>query len=124
MGSEDPCGGPDERCTAHHRVCVGGFWTNATEVTNEQFTKFVAATGYVVIAEQRPNPADFLVHDLTLSRRARAYSRLLRGQLAWTITGNGGITNRGASCRHPEGPASEIRGQDRYPVVHVALSRR
>jgi formylglycine-generating enzyme required for sulfatase activity len=31
-----------------HRVYVDGFWMDATEVTNEAFARFVAATGYVV----------------------------------------------------------------------------
>src|SRR4051794_23866158 len=33
-----------------HSVRVDGFWIDKTEVTNEQFAKFVAATGYVTIA--------------------------------------------------------------------------
>ena len=35
-----------------HRVYVDGFWMDATAVTNEQFEKFVKATGYVTIAER------------------------------------------------------------------------
>ena len=37
-----------------HRVFVDGFWMDATEVTNEQFGRFVKSTGYVTIAEQTP----------------------------------------------------------------------
>ena len=37
-----------------HRVRVNGFWMDATAVTNEQFQKFVKATGYVTIAERTP----------------------------------------------------------------------
>jgi len=50
MGSTDPtrevCGGPDTMDDARlvHRVYVDGFWMDATEVTNEQFTRFIAAT--------------------------------------------------------------------------------
>ena len=29
-----------------HRVAVDGFWMDETEVTNDQFARFVAATGY------------------------------------------------------------------------------
>src|SRR5688572_8415759 len=29
-----------------HRVHVDGFWMDATEVTNDQFSRFVEATGY------------------------------------------------------------------------------
>ena len=83
MGSEDPrpsmCGGPDAMSDARpiHRVRVDGFWMDMTEVTNEQFAKFVAATGYVTIAERRPDPADFPGLHLKLSCRARLYSRPL-----------------------------------------------
>ncbi len=34
-----------------HRVYVDGFWMDRTDVTNEEFAKFVKATGYVTIAE-------------------------------------------------------------------------
>ena len=37
-----------------HRVYVDGFWMDATEVTNEQFEKFVKATGYITVAETKP----------------------------------------------------------------------
>jgi sulfatase modifying factor 1 len=126
MGSEDPrpmmCGGPDAMSDAQpiHRVRVDGFWTDATEVTNEEFTKFVAATGYVTIAEQRPNPADF--------PDARP-DALVPGSLVFTPTSRPVSLDdyrqwwryqAGANWRHPEGPASDIRGRDRYPVVHVA----
>src|SRR5471030_2972317 len=58
MGSDDPttegvCGGHEQMRDARpiHRVYVDGFWMDKTEVTNEQFAKFVAATGYKTIAE-------------------------------------------------------------------------
>ena len=37
-----------------HRVRVDGFWMDKTTVTNEEFEKFVKATGYVTIAERTP----------------------------------------------------------------------
>ena len=36
-----------------HRVYVDGFWMDRTEVTNDQFAAFVAATGYEPRATQR-----------------------------------------------------------------------
>ena len=42
-----------------HRVFVDAFWMDATEVTNEQFARFVKATGYVTVAEQTPRAEDF-----------------------------------------------------------------
>ena len=42
-----------------HRVRVDGFWMDATEVTNGQFAKFVAATSYVTLSERTPSAKDF-----------------------------------------------------------------
>ena len=50
MGSSDASARPDEK--PPHRVRVGAFWMDATEVTNEQFAAFVGATGYVTVAER------------------------------------------------------------------------
>ena len=53
--SESLCSLPGVTSDAQpiHRVYVDGFWMDATEVTNEQFEKFVKATGYVTVAEQK-----------------------------------------------------------------------
>jgi formylglycine-generating enzyme required for sulfatase activity len=42
-----------------HKVHVDGFWMDRTEVTNEQFARFVAATGYLTVVERWPDPAKF-----------------------------------------------------------------
>ena len=42
-----------------HRVYVDGFWMDATEVTNAQFSKFIEATTYVTVAERTPRAEDF-----------------------------------------------------------------
>src|SRR3954469_18384055 len=55
MGSES--GKPDEKPL--HEVTVNGFWMDKTEVTNEEFEKFAEATGYVTVAERKPNAEDF-----------------------------------------------------------------
>ena len=38
-----------------HKVTVSGFWIDETEVTNEQFERFVKATGYITTAERKPD---------------------------------------------------------------------
>ena len=38
-----------------HRVKVSGFWMDQHDVTNDEFKKFVDATGYVTTAEQKPD---------------------------------------------------------------------
>jgi formylglycine-generating enzyme len=42
-----------------HRVYVDGFWMDKTDVTNEEFARFVKATGYVTVAERKPRREDF-----------------------------------------------------------------
>ena len=48
---------PEERPV--HEVTVDGFWMDRYAVTNEQFARFVAETGYVTLAERPPRPEDF-----------------------------------------------------------------
>jgi formylglycine-generating enzyme len=42
-----------------HRVYVDGFWMDKTDVTNEQFGRFVKGTGYVTVAEEKPRAEDY-----------------------------------------------------------------
>ena len=55
MGSDDHYA---EEAPAH-TVDVDGFWIDRFQVTNRQFDEFVAATGYVTVAERPLDPADF-----------------------------------------------------------------
>lgn len=41
------------------RAYVDGFWMDKTDVTNEEFAKFVKATRYVTVAERTPRAEDF-----------------------------------------------------------------
>jgi formylglycine-generating enzyme len=117
MGCEG-CDMPDARPV--HLVSVGGFWMDATPVTNEQFAAFVKATGYVTVAERTLDPKDFPgvpadklkpgavvftppAHPVSLHDFSRWWSYV-----------------PGASWQHPEGPASDLKGLARHPVVHVA----
>jgi len=126
MGTVDPtnevCGGPDTMDDARpiHRVRVGGFWMDATEVTNEQFAAFVAATGYVTIAERKPTAEEYPMADP---------EQLVPGSIVFNAPGQPvQLTNPlawwryvpGADWRHPEGPKTSIAGREHYPVVHVA----
>jgi sulfatase modifying factor 1 len=117
MGSEEP-NMPDAKPL--HRVYVDGFWMNKTVVTNEQFSKFVKSTGYVTVAEITPTPQDFpgappenlVAGSVVFSPPDHAVS--LSNHFAWWTY------IRGADWRHPEGPASDIKGRMSHPVVHVA----
>lgn len=116
MGSEDFY--PDERPV--RRAAVGDFWMDETPVTNAEFARFVAATGYRTLAELPPDPADY--PDM-LPEMARAGSIVfmppagpvdLNGPPAWWQF------VFGASWHAPTGPGSGIEGRQDHPVVHIA----
>ena len=126
MGCDDPragvCGGPDAMPDARpiHRVQVDGFWMDRTEVTNAQFARFVAATGYVTMAERTPRQEDF---------PTAPPENLVAGSTVFTPTAEEvPLTSHfrwwryepGANWRHPEGAGTSIDGRDAYPVVQVA----
>jgi sulfatase modifying factor 1 len=102
-----------------HRVRVDGFWMDATEVTNEQFEQFVRATGYVTVAERAPtaeqypgaDPSLLVAGSVVFSPPTEPVP--LDDALAWWSY------LPGADWRHPTGPASDLRGREKFPVVHV-----
>ena len=103
-----------------HQVEVKGFWMDRTDVTNEEFARFVKATGYVTIAERPLNPKEFpnLEPD-ELAAGSVVFTPPLNpisldNPLAWWKF------VRGANWRHPEGPNSDLTGKEKYPVVHIA----
>jgi formylglycine-generating enzyme len=103
-----------------HQVEVKGFWMDRTDVTNEEFARFAKSTGYVTIAERPldakefPNlaPEDLASGSVVFTPPAGPVS--LDHPLTWWRF------VRGANWRHPEGPRSDLRGKDKYPVVHIA----
>jgi formylglycine-generating enzyme len=103
-----------------HEVEVKGFWMDRTDVTNEEFTRFVKATGYLTIAERPLDPNQF---------PNLGPDELAAGSVVFTPPGNPISLNdplawwrfvRGANWRHPDGPNSGLRGKEKYPAVHIA----
>ena len=103
-----------------HRVYVDGFWMDATELTNEEFEKFVNATGYMTVAERTPTKEEF---------PGAPPENLVAGSTVFTPTKNKVALDNyyqwwryqpGANWRHPEGPQSAIKGKEKYPVVQIA----
>ena len=103
-----------------HEVEIKGFWMDRTDVTNEEFARFVKATAYVTIAERQLNPKEFpnlspdelVAGSVVFTPPMHPIS--LENPLAWWSF------LRGANWRHPEGPNSDLRGKEKYPVVHIA----
>lgn len=101
------------------RTTVGGFWIDRTEVTNDAFSAFVQATGYVTVAER---PVDPRLH------AALPPEMRLPGAVVFVmpnaVQGTGDVTQwwrymPGANWRHPGGPATGIAGRGAFPVVTV-----
>ncbi len=103
-----------------HEVTVSGFWMDEHEVTNAQFARFVAATGYQTVAERPLDPKDFPNVPLDVLQPGSAVftppasAVNLHNHLQWWAY------VRGASWRQPEGPGSSIKGREHEPVVHIA----
>jgi sulfatase modifying factor 1 len=99
-------------------VAVGPFEIDATAVTNAEFAAFVAATGYVTMAERTLDPQLFPGVDPA------------PGSLVFTPTA-GPVDLRdwrqwwrwqpGADWQHPFGPGSGIEDKADHPVVQVTF---
>ncbi len=116
LGSD--CHYPEEAPV--RQVDVEGFWMMAHQVTNDQFTEFVSATGYLTVAERPLNPADY---------PGAPRENLEPGSMVFTRTpgpvdlrhlGQWWTWTPGASWRHPVGPLSSIGRRSDHPVAHVA----
>ncbi len=127
MGSDDPTPRFVD-AKPLHEVTVKGFWMDATEVTNEEFARFVAATGYKTIAEQKPDlkeimskaepgapepPAELMVPGSMVFTPPTV-------EVPWDNETRWWRWQPGACWNHPEGPESNIEGREQHPVVQIA----
>ena len=116
-----------------HLVRVDGFWMDRTEVTNEQFAKFVEATGYVTVAERPPK-----LEDIPLDKRDDIPPELWADAARTKLRPFSGVFSPppvdvplnnhmrwwrgvpGACWNRPEGEGTDIKGREKHPVAHVA----
>lgn len=126
MGGDNDQAGPDE--FPKHSVTVDSFYMDKTEVTNQEFQRFVAATGYITTAErvpdwevlkgqlpeQTPKPHDSLLQAASLVFQYPEVNKSKPTVLNWWKWTNG------ANWKHPQGPGSSIVGKEQHPVVHVS----
>ena len=96
---------PEERSA--RSIDLPSFSIDRTPVTNAQFADFVKATGWLTDCEraQPAGSATFRMTDGPVDLRAPTQW--------WAFV-------RGASWRHPQGPASSLNGLELHPVVHVS----
>jgi formylglycine-generating enzyme required for sulfatase activity len=93
-----------------HAVRVDPFSIDIHQVTNAQFDRFVAATGYVTEAERYGTSAAF--HVLVRADPADVVGRA--GTARWWVE------VRGAAWSRPFGRHSDLAGLADHPVVHVS----
>jgi formylglycine-generating enzyme len=110
---------PEERPA--HRVTVDGFWIDRHIVTNDDFARFVAATGYVTFAQRPLDPALYPGARPELLRPGSAVFRMPKRPMRPRDLCDWWEYVPWADWRHPEGPGSTIVRREREPVVHVAF---
>jgi formylglycine-generating enzyme required for sulfatase activity len=114
-----------------HDVELDGFWMDATEVTNQDFQKFVDATGYVTTAERAPELRSIQkgseLENATILPEFNKPGSICSLQLSSLndIDPEKGAYSwwqyvPGANWKHPEGPDSGIDDRMDHPVVHVS----
>jgi sulfatase modifying factor 1 len=126
MGSDDSHSVANERPA--RRVRVDAFWMDEHPVTNAEFARFVAATGYVTTAERAPDweelkkqlppgtpkpDASVLVPGSAVFAPPSGPTPLDDPSAWWRWT-------PGASWRRPEGPDSNVNDRGDHPVVQVS----
>ncbi len=118
MGGVGDNAQPDE--LPLHDVKLDGFWMDKTDVTNEQFERFVKATGYVTVAEHpvtsKTTPGllpEYEGKTVSLCFRPPKPGEKVDNAYQWWEP------RVGANWRHPEGEGSDLKGREKHPVVHV-----
>jgi len=100
------------------RTRVSAFFIDRTDVTNAEFSRFVAATGYVTQAERPLDPKTYP----GLPKAALAPSAIVfmgSSEPPGSDPSQWWRVVAGANWRHPEGPGNSIAGREQLPVVQV-----
>ena len=110
MGDVGPQAHPLDGEGPLREVTVSEFLLDATAVDNEQFRRFVDATGHVSTAER---DGWSFVFGPFVPDALRAGARAVPGTPWWWAVG-------GACWSLPEGPGSSVEDRPDHPVVHVS----
>ncbi|KAM3914415.1 formylglycine-generating enzyme [Leptodactylus fuscus] len=110
MGTDEP-GIPQDGEGPARRVHIDSFYMDKYEVSNAEFEKFVAATGYVTEAETF---GDSFVFEGLISEEVKSSIDKAVAAAPWWLP------VKGADWKHPEGPDSNILQRMDHPVLHVS----
>jgi sulfatase modifying factor 1 len=111
MGTEDGEGFAWDGEGPVRQVSLRPFHIDPYAVSNEQFARFVEATGYVTEAEKFG--WSFVFHLFVSEETARKRPQSPRETPWW-------LAVEGADWRHPEGPDTTMEGRMNHPVIHVS----
>ena len=112
-----------------HNVYVDGFFIDITEVTNKQFKKFAAETGYITIAERKIDweemkkslpPGTPKPHDSILQPGSLIFNEDVKEVAGMDNYFQWWKWQIGANWQAPKGPGSSIENKENFPVVHIA----
>src|SRR6185437_3795986 len=112
MGTDYANGFPGDGEGPVREVTLNPFWMDRYPVTNEDFGKFMAETGYRTEAEVFGWSFVFWAH--IPRERFREMVEDTVAETPWWCK------VRGARWDRPEGPGSNIQDRAKYPVVHVS----
>lgn len=113
MGDPYGDGHPADGEGPRHRVSLSAFAIATTSVTNDDFARFVADTGFTTTAERLGTSAVFA---MLLESNPQAHSHVLGRApgVPWWVEVSG------ANWAAPEGPGSSIEGRGDHPVVQIS----
>ena len=111
-----------------HEVKLNGFFMDVTEVTNAQFTKYIAATGYITTAEKDINwedlkkqlPSDTSKPEPETLKAASLVFVPTEAEVSLQDYSQWWSWSHGANWKHPQGKDSDIVGKENLPVVHIS----
>src|SRR3984893_16133400 len=104
-----------------HLVEIDGFSIDPRPVTNAEFARFVAETGYVTLAERPLDPALYPDAKPELAVPGALVFHMTAGPVDTHDLSNWWSYVAGACWRHPEGRGSDIDSRTDHPVVQVAF---
>lgn len=127
MGADNDQASLDEY--PKHLVQVDSFYMDKTEVTNEEFSRFVSQTGYITVAERELDwnelkkmlpPNTLKPHDSLLQPSSLVFKYLNKNEKILSPS-KWWIWKKSANWKQPFGPGSSIIGKENHPVVHITF---
>lgn len=111
MGTDDGEGFPADGEGPVRAIKLAPFYIDTCAVSNEEFQRFVYATGYVTEAEKFG--WSYVFHLFVSPETKEQVIHVVQQTTWWWVV-------EGANWRYPEGPDSTIDYRSDHPVIHVS----